>query len=104
MKRKAGDRNAVYKLRSDVRFRVIAGEAVVLRQDDAEVLMLNEVGARVLELTDGVVSVGGVVGRLEAEFEVPIEQLTADVTGFVAELVEAGVLDRVESPVVGDGG
>ena len=82
-----------YRRRSDVRFRVIAGEAVVLRQEDAEVLVLNEVGARILELTDGSRSLAAIVNALEQEFEVGRTELETDVRGFVDDLLEAAVLE-----------
>ena len=87
----------IFKTRDDVRFRVIAGEAVVLRQEAAEVLVLNEVGARILELSDGSVSLGSIVEQLEEEFEVARQELESDVTTFVGDLVEAGVLVAADS-------
>lgn len=35
---------STHRLCSDVRFRILGGEAVVLRQDTAEMLVLNEFG------------------------------------------------------------
>ena len=47
-----------------MRYRRIEGEAVVLRQSAAEVLVLNEVGAAVLDLADGRRSVGDWIDAL----------------------------------------
>lgn len=78
--------------RSDVRFRRILDEAVVLRQEEGEVLVLNEVGSRILELLDGARTTDQVVAELAAEFDGPPERLERDVLSFVQELVASGVL------------
>lgn len=83
----------VLKRRSDVRYRLIEGEAVVLRQSAAEVLVLNEAGASVLELADGERSVGDWVDALAAEYEGEPAALARDVLAFAAELAEAGLLE-----------
>ena len=75
----------------DVRFRSVGGEAVVVAQERAEVLGLNEVGGRVLALLDGETTVAGLVARLAEEFEAAPGELERDVTAFLARLVEAGV-------------
>jgi len=84
---------AVLRRRSDVRYRRIEGEAVVLRQSTAEVLVLNEVGASVLELADGERCVGDWIDALAAEYEGDSTALARDVLAFAAELAEAGLLE-----------
>ena len=84
-----------YRRVADVRYRVLDGEAVVLRQRAAEVLGLNRVGSRVLELVDGETGVPELLDRLADEFEVERATLEADVRVFLDELVAAGVLERV---------
>lgn len=88
----SGAFSPVYRLRSDVRFRRIADEGIVLVQDHNEVLGLSAVGMRFLELVDGRTSLQALVDRLLSEFEVDRERLDEDVRGFVFELVAAGVL------------
>ncbi len=85
--------DTVLRLRRDVRFRLVAGEAVILRQESAEVLGLNAVGSRLLALADGNRSLAAVVDVLETEFDAARERLEADALGFAQELVEAGVLE-----------
>ena len=82
-----------YKKKSDVRFRVVADEAVVVRQRDAEVLVLNEVGARILELVDEGMSHEQLVGKLVEEFETSEAEVAEDAQAFLAQLVEVGVLE-----------
>jgi len=85
----------LYRRLPDVRWRVLDGEAVVLRQRADEVLGLNAVGARVLELCDGTRALDGLLAALAAEFEVEPATLASDVERFLAELVAAGVLEPV---------
>jgi len=82
------------RLAPDVRFRVVVEEGVVLRQRSAEVLVVNEVGARVLALIDPSRTVAQVLLQLEEEFDVERTVLEADVAAFLAELVASGVVER----------
>ena len=88
------DRSAVYRRANDVRYRVLDGEAVVLCQQRGEVIGLSEVGARMLDLCDGARDFEGVLDRLGEEFEVERAALELDVTDFLGQLVEIGVLVR----------
>ena len=90
--------STVFRRRSDVRYRRIEGEAVVLRQSVAEVLVLNEVGASVLDLADGERSVGEWITALRAEYDTDPEILARDVLIFAGELQEAGMLEEVAEP------
>jgi hypothetical protein len=87
--------STVLRRRSDVRYRRIEGEAVVLRQSAAEVLVLNEVGASVLDLADGERSVGEWIEALRGEYDADLETLARDVLTFAGELEEAGMLEVV---------
>lgn len=76
----------------DVRYRIVQGEGVVIRQETAEALVVNEVGARILDLADGERSVAAIHASLLAEYEVEPEALASDLEAYLAELVEIGVL------------
>jgi hypothetical protein len=78
-----------------VRFRIVADEGVVIRQQAAEVLVVNEVGARLLQLLDGKRSLAQVRARLAAEFEVEPAELERDVAAYVDALIAAGVVEEV---------
>jgi hypothetical protein len=78
---------------SDLRYRRIEGEAVVLRQSAAEVLVLNEVGASVLDLADGERSVGDWIEALAATYRADRETLARDVLDFAGEATAAGLLE-----------
>jgi hypothetical protein len=83
---------AIFKPRRDVRFRVVGDEGVVVRQESAEVIAVNGVGASLLSLLDGR-NVAGVVDGLLAEYDVERESLRRDVERFLLELREAGVVE-----------
>ena len=84
-----------YKLPSDVRYRVVGGEAVVLRQNDAEVVVLNEVGSRILDLMAAGRSLQAARRVLLEEFDVAPEELDRDLREFVTELETSNVLESV---------
>jgi len=90
-----------YRLASDVRFRKVGGEGVVVQQSAGEVLVVNGVGARVLELLDprreegGLPagrSLGELLQRLAEEYEAPRDRIERDVRGFLDEVTELGVV------------
>jgi hypothetical protein len=94
---------AAYRSRRDVRFRRIGEEAVVVRQEVPEALVLNPVGARVLELLAGGAPLGAVGARLAAEFEVAPAEAEADARAFAAELESAGVIEPAPAAESGPG-
>ena len=83
-----------FQLHSQARYTRVDTEGVLLLQQAGEVLVLNELGMRVIELMDGPVELDALVDRLAAEFEVDRPTLERDVGQFVAELDEAGALER----------
>lgn len=83
-----------YRPRSDVRFRVLHPDAVVLRQEGAEVMTLNEVGGRLLELLAAGRSLAQATDVLAGEYAVERDTLAADLTAFVGELLAAQVIEE----------
>jgi GeoRSP system PqqD family protein len=68
------------------------GEAVAaILFADGQLVSLNELGAEIWQLCDGLTEVE-VVARLMAEFEVPEDIATADVATFLAELAMKGFI------------
>ncbi|MEA2602882.1 MAG: hypothetical protein QOF89_3874 [Acidobacteriota bacterium] len=106
--------STVLRRRPDVRYRRIEGEAVVLRQSAAEVLVLNEVGASVLDLADGQRSVGEWIEAIVRDYcddgcddGADREAVARDVLEFAGEATEAGLLEPVlvpEALAAGDDG
>lgn len=87
--------STVLRRRSDVRYRRVEDEAVVVRQSSAEVLVLNEVGASVLDLADGERDVRAWIEALSEVYDTDREVLARDVLAFAAEMAEAGLLEPV---------
>ncbi len=87
--------SGVLRPKSDVRFRRVADEGVVLVQDANEVLALNEVGASILEHIGNGLTVPDIVERLWEEFDADRNELEADTAEFVRELLESGVIEAM---------
>ena len=84
---------SVLRRARDIRHRRIDGEAVVVRQRAAEVLVMNEVAARLLDLADGRATVGAWIDVLAGEYDVDREMLQRDVLAFAADLTAEGMLE-----------
>jgi len=69
---------------------------VVVRQDVAQVFVLSEVGARVLELLDGKRNLVAVRDLLLLEYEVNEAQLEHDLNEYINRLKEAGIIHCTE--------
>ena len=82
-----------YRLRPDIRYRIVDREAVILRQAAAENLVLNEVGSNILQWIDGGCTVSEVARRLGEEYDVSPERLAQDLPLFLDELEEAGIVE-----------
>lgn len=84
----------ILKRCADTRYRNIGDEGVVVRQTAGEVLVLNEIGVRVLELLEVAVPVSGLLDALDAEYTVDRATLERDVLAYLQELMDAGVIER----------
>lgn len=85
----------VLKHKDDVRYRVVGEEAVVVRQNAAEVLAVNDVGARILELIDAKCTVGQLIETMSSEYDVDRKELTEDIETFVAAMHDAGIVEEI---------
>ncbi|HID46720.1 MAG TPA: PqqD family protein [Chromatiaceae bacterium] len=85
----------VLQLNSDVRQTRVADEGIILRQDDGEILVVNEVAIRFVELIDGQRSLGELADLLLQEYETEKSTLIADLAEYAGELVSQNVLNVV---------
>lgn len=92
---------ASLKVSPNIRYRVIDDEAVVVRQREGDVLVLNQVAARVLQLVGEGLTPGLISDRLVGEYEAPEAAIREDVQRFLRELEELKVIER--SPAAGNG-
>jgi hypothetical protein len=89
------DTTTTFRRCRDARYRNVAGEGLVVRQSVGEVLVLSEVGTRVLDLLDAGAAVGAVVDALAVEYEVDRAVLERDVADYLRELQDAGIVERI---------
>lgn len=84
--------NDVLERARDVRYRLLDDEGVVIRQEAAEALVVNELGARWIDLVDGQRTVAEILTTLQAEYEVDPSQIEADSLEYLARLLDLGLL------------
>jgi hypothetical protein len=79
-------RTTVWKIDSAVRFRRLLDEAVLIHQDKAEALVLNDTAVSFLEACDGERTVGEIIAALMRDFEVSEDDLARDLLPFIDRL------------------
>lgn len=89
------DPTTVLRRRTDTRFRLLGSEGIVIQQTAGDVIALNPVAARAVELVDGKRSAGDIVRSMQDEFDAGHDQIERDVLEFLATLSEQDVLERV---------
>lgn len=87
----------LYRRASEVRYRIVDGEAVVIRQRAAEVLGLNPVGSTILDLIDGQRGTAEIVAGLVERYSVEPSVAADDVRRFLAELRDSGLIEPVQA-------
>jgi hypothetical protein len=85
----------VLKRHASIRFRILEGEAVVLHQRSAEIMVLDDVATRILSLADGKAPLAHWAEVLGREYDVPPDVLERDLLDFAEELVREGLLEPV---------
>jgi hypothetical protein len=87
------DPAVVFRKCPDARYRNIGGEGIVVRQAAGEVLVLNGVGARVLDLLEPGSTLESLLDALGAEYDIDPDVLRQDVHAYLQELRDAGVIE-----------
>lgn len=77
---------------SGVASRTVDGEAVLVHAEQKKVTVLNGVGARLWELTDGQRTVSEMARVIADEYEVSLNKAEADALVFVEDLASRGLL------------
>jgi len=77
------------------RFRRFENEGIVINQKSAEAIVVSEVAARIIELSDGHRTLDQCSEILAAEFDAEARTIREDVLAFASQLVEAGVAEVV---------
>jgi len=91
-----------FRLRSDVRLRLLGDEAIVLVQEKAVVFGLNQVGARLVEMLRDGRPVGELAEEIGREFDAAGADVVGDVATFLEELVTIGAVEEVPAGGGGD--
>jgi len=78
---------------ASVRYRKIGDETVVILQHNAEMLVLNEIGGRILDLLDPPATLDFLVEKLLGEYDIDSGVLRADIAEYVSSLKEEGVVE-----------
>lgn len=85
------------RITPDVLHQQMGGETVLLNLANEKYFGLDLVGTRVWQLLNETQSANDVVTRLTEEYDVPTEQLRADVERLITELVAAGLVSIGET-------
>ena len=83
-----------YRLDPHTRFRVMDDEGIFVLQDVGEVLVVNGVGAFIVEQLKAEHSLDEVVTAVTQHYEVDEERARADTAALLHELLEAGAIIR----------
>jgi hypothetical protein len=86
---------AIWKVDSNVRFRRLFDEAVLIQQETAEALVLNETAISFLEACDGERTVDEIISGMVEDFEVSAEDLATDLGAFIQQLEQEGIIKAV---------
>ncbi|MBI5648863.1 MAG: PqqD family protein [Chloroflexi bacterium] len=82
---------------SQVATQIVDDEAVIVLADAGEIIVLDPVGTRVWELSDGSHTVQQIVDVIGDEFEVTRDQARADVAEFLETLAREKIIVFEES-------
>lgn len=63
---------------------------------DDEIYTLNETGRAIWQQLDGQKSLNEVIINLSKEFSCPIDEIKNDVLGFVSEMINQGMIEKVK--------
>jgi hypothetical protein len=74
-------------INDDVIWTAVDNEAVVVSPREAKARVLNEVGTRMWELSDGSRTVGEIASVIAGESDVSVEQAEVDAIEFLDELI-----------------
>lgn len=83
-----------YRVDPHARFRVMDDEGIFVLQDAGEVLVVNEVGAFIVEQLKAEHGLDEVITAITERYAVDAERARADTTSLLDALVEAGAIIR----------
>ena len=88
------DQARTFDIKSDVRYRAVRDEGIVLRQSDAEIIGVNQLGVMVLKQVQQGQTVGEIVDAVCSSFDVDREQAERDIADYLDTLLESNVIEQ----------
>ena len=87
----------IWRLDKHIRFRRLFDEGVLIHQDKAEAMVVNDTALSFLENCDGVRNAGEIMAEIRAQFDVEEQQLLEDLEPFISELIDDGIIHAVDT-------
>ncbi|HUV69736.1 MAG TPA: PqqD family protein [Terracidiphilus sp.] len=85
---------------TDIAARTLGDETIIMSTLDSTIFMLNPTATVIWQAADGNTPLSRIVEeKVCAEFDVPVEEATADAQHFVDELSEHGILVVSDHPI-----
>ena len=85
---------------TDIAARTLGDETIIMSTVDSTIFMLNPTGTAIWKAADGNTPLSRIIEeKVCAEFDVPVEQASADAQQFVDELAEHGILLVSDQPI-----
>jgi len=81
-----------YRVEPHARFRVMDDEGIFVLQEAGEVLVINQVGAFIVEQLEGSRSLDELVAAITGRYEVDAKRARADARSLLDALLEAGAI------------
>lgn len=81
-----------YSLHPHARFRVLDDEGIFILQEAGEVVVVNKLGAFIIEQLRAEQALDQIAQMVAAEYEVSAERAREDAERLISELAEAGAL------------
>ena len=75
-----------------VPWRIIEGEAILVKVDSGEVIHLNEVAAEIWRIIDGKRKISEIVDHIQKDFDVDREQAEKDTLEFIKSLSDINLV------------
>ncbi len=85
---------------TDIAARTLGDETIIMSTLDSTIFMLNPTGTAIWQAADGSTPLSRIIeDKVCAEFDVPVEQASADAQRFIDELAEHGILVVSDHPI-----
>ena len=91
-----------FMINKEVRFRRLGEESVVIHQGNCKVLVLNDVGTRILELIDEKMPTKELFQTLINEYDVEAAELHSDLHDHIRELLKTDIIYKINNELPED--